>query len=195
VTTSAGLGDDRRVTPCLLRPLRLGDEAQARRAHAELQEDDFTFLVGAGDLSWPEYLAKLEGIRRGDDVPPGFVPATFLVADVDGVIIGRTSVRHRLNESLSVVGGHIGYCVRRDFRRRGYATAILRASLALAGEHGIEHALVTCDDDNVGSAAVIERCGGVLETVVADPGTGRRSRRYWVPTSISASSPVSAAGC
>ena len=41
---------------------------------------------------------------------------------------------------------------------------------------GIDPALVTCDDDNVGSARVIEANGGVLEDVRAG------KRRYWVAT-------------
>jgi len=41
---------------------------------------------------------------------------------------------------------------------------------------------------------VIERCGGVLEGVVDDLEDGRRFRRYWIPTSVSASRPVSAPG-
>jgi predicted acetyltransferase len=41
-----------------------------------------------------------------------------------------------------------------------------------------------CDDDNVASAKVIERCGGVLESVIDDgegDGEGEgRLRRYWI---------------
>jgi predicted acetyltransferase len=37
---------------------------------------------------------------------------------------------------------------------------------------------VTCDDDNIASAAVIERCGGVLEAVGPDD-DGIIYRRYW----------------
>jgi predicted acetyltransferase len=44
---------------------------------------------------------------------------------------------------------------------------------------------VTCDDDNVGSATVIERCGGVLEDVRSVAG-GAPKRRYLVPTRIAA---------
>ena len=40
--------------------------------------------------------------------------------------------------------------------------------------------LVTCDVDNVGSATVIERCGGVFESVVHDTRDGVPKRRYWI---------------
>jgi predicted acetyltransferase len=44
---------------------------------------------------------------------------------------------------------------------------------------GVGRVLISCHEVNVASAAVIERCGGVLEDVrVSDD--GRWVRRYWV---------------
>jgi predicted acetyltransferase len=44
---------------------------------------------------------------------------------------------------------------------------------------GVDAVLVTCDDDNIASAIVIERAGGVLDDArVASDGT--RTRRYWI---------------
>jgi predicted acetyltransferase len=38
---------------------------------------------------------------------------------------------------------------------------------------------VTCDEDNIGSAAIIERCGGVFDSIhVTDE--GKPIRRYWI---------------
>ena len=68
-----------------------------------------------------------------------------------------------LNDWLRLEGGHIGYGVLPGHRRRGYATEILRQSLVVARAHGVDRVLVTCDDDNAGSAAVIEANGGVLD--------------------------------
>jgi predicted acetyltransferase len=48
------------------------------------------------------------------------------------------------------------------YRRRGYATEILRQALIVGRSLGIDRVLVTCDDDNVGSVRVIESCGGNL---------------------------------
>jgi predicted acetyltransferase len=171
-------------TPALtLRPLTTADQAAALAAQDELALDGFEFLLDVvADESWPEFVTRLGRLSRGIGVPPGRVPATFLVADVGGEIVGRTSVRHELNEYLAAVGGHIGYGVRPAYRRRGYATEILRQSLRVARAAGVERALVTCDVDNVGSATVIERCGGVLEGVVPDPYGEGPKRRYWVDT-------------
>jgi predicted acetyltransferase len=129
-------------------------------------------------MTWAAYLQKRERDRRGVDIPPGWVPSTFLVADDGGELVGRVSIRHELNEFLASLGGHIGYGVRPAFRRRGYASEILRQALVIARSLGIEGVLVTCDEDNVASRAVIERLGGMLEDVRPDP-EGAPKRRYW----------------
>lgn len=168
----------------VLRPLREDDEEQVRRAHDELLADGFTFLLAAEGASWPEALAQLRRERVGVDLPPDRVPCSFLVVELDGEVVGRTSVRHALNPWLEQWGGHVGYAVRPAWRRRGIATEVLRRSLAHLREvAGAERALVTCDDDNRASAATIERCGGVLAGVVPGPeGDDAPKRRYWVPT-------------
>jgi predicted acetyltransferase len=48
--------------------------------------------------------------------------------------------------------------------------------LPIAHSLGVDPALITCDDDNVGSRKVIEANGGVLE----DMSSG--IARYWVST-------------
>lgn len=172
------------MSKLILRPMTIDDEQVAWQAHRELAADDFSFLLGVEpDAPWADNLARLERSRLGIDIPERFVPATFLLAEVEGEVVGRTSIRHRLNDMLASWGGHIGYGVRPAFRRRGYATEILRQSLDVAREVGIERALVCCDDANAGSARVIERCGGVLEDV-RGPGEGHgRTRRYWIDLS------------
>ena len=45
---------------------------------------------------------------------------------------------------------------------------------------GVDHVLVCCDDDNAGSIAVIERCGGELDSVTCDTVSRTITRRYWI---------------
>ncbi len=113
--------------------------------------------------------------------PTGHVPSTtWWWVDTDSAgaprYLGRIVVRHRITGRLRDVGGHIGYDVRRSARRRGHATAMLQAVLPKAHALGIDPALITCDRDNVGSRAVIERAGGVPDAPFG------RVLRFWVPT-------------
>jgi predicted acetyltransferase len=166
-----------------LRPVRASDEAAFRAAHAELAAEDFPFGLGyEPDAPWDGFRRSLDDQRRGLDLPDGLVPATFVVADVAGTLVGRSSIRHELNDYLAREGGHIGYAVLAAHRGRGYATEILRQSLVIARAVGVDRVLITCADDNIASARVIERCGGVFESLVDTtlPGGGPPTRRYWI---------------
>ncbi len=138
-------------------------------------------------VNWhPEILRErfdeyLRVLRQAETDPlAGMVPATqlWLVADGHGYI-GDVDVRHRLNQSLRRFGGHIGYKIRPSCRRRGYGTLICRLGIAHARWLGIGDILITCDDDNLGSAKVIEANGGVLQDRI-DNQRGVLTRRYWV---------------
>lgn len=168
----------------VLRPLRLDDEPAFRRGHAAMAAEGFPFGLWFEDTtSFAAYVRLLERRSRGLDLTARMVPSTFLVADVGDEIVGRASIRHQLNEFLVHEGGHIGYGVLPAHRRRGYATEILRRSLAVTDGLGIARVLVTCDDDNVGSATVIERCGGVLDSYVTGE-AGTLMRRYWIDRAV-----------
>ncbi|WP_411135299.1 GNAT family N-acetyltransferase [Streptomyces sp. C10] len=122
-----------------------------------------------------EYVGTVGGVmdhERADGVVP---LSTRWWVDGD-TYLGRVAFRHRLTPSLLTWGGHIGYGVRPGARRRGHATAMLRAALPVAHhELGIDPVLVTCDDTNTASRKVIEACGGIFEDQRDE------KLRYWIP--------------
>jgi predicted acetyltransferase len=69
-----------------------------------------------------------------------------------------SNLRHNLNDNLYICGGHIGYGIRPDQRRKGYATKILKLTLIEAKKKGIENVLVTCNPENLGSVKAILNC-------------------------------------
>ena len=146
-----------------------------------MRRDNFEFLLGwRPDEPWADFVRTITEIRRGVGVPDGYVRAAQLAAQVGNDLVGRVSIRFELNDFLALRGGHIGFGVLPAYRRRGYATDILRQALVLAGGEGVSPVLLTCDDDNHGSAAVIERCGGVLESVRESSPSDKAFRRYWI---------------
>ena len=164
-----------------LRPLRPDDEDAALTAHAALAREGFDFLLDyiPGE-PWEAYIGRLRDQSRGLNLAPERVPTTFLVATDDGLIVGRVTVRHELNAYLAAYRGHIGYGVSPEHRRRGHATGMLRQALIVARSLGVDSIMMTCDDDNPASARVIENNGGVLHSVVEEPGSSVPLRRYWI---------------
>jgi len=166
----------------VLRLPEADEEQEFLRAHRATTPEVPSFLhyyvEGMGLRRYLEVLAERE---RGENLPPDHVPSTFLFAFHGSRIVGRASIRHELNELLLRVAGHIGYVVVPEFRRQGYATAILRLALQTAHDKlGLSRVLVTCDDDNIGSIKTIEKNGGVLENVVRGPDLTKPKRRYWI---------------
>lgn len=147
-------------------------------AQRELEADDFVFAFLHEGQSFADFVQMYEDHRRGRTLQNGWVESTWLVAIVDGALVGRSSIRFELNAFLRAKGGHIGYAVRPLHRRRGHATEILRQSLVVARAGGVERTLVTCDDGNIGSRRAIEANGGVLEDIVESDGVPLR--RYWI---------------
>ncbi|MCM1025136.1 MAG: GNAT family N-acetyltransferase [Roseburia sp.] len=122
------------------------------------------------------YCASIEGKEAGDGLVPS---STFFCLDCDrNIMVGAVDIRHFLNESLLLNGGHIGDGVVPSERRKGIATAMIHLALEECRKLGIDRVLMVCDKDNVGSAKSIVNNGGVLENeVVVD---GVIEQRYWI---------------
>lgn len=138
-------------------------------------------IYGGGGLnreaSYELWLEKIQADLNRDS--EGFVPATTYFAFVGDELVGSIQIRHRLNDYLYQRGGHIGYSVAPSKRQKGYATEMLRLALKKCQALGMEKVLITCDKDNMASAATILKNHGVLENEVPDD-QGRLIQRYWI---------------
>ena len=144
------------------------------------KEKIIPFASGKRDTqNYQELLSLWEEDKTEKAREKGFVPATlYFTLDESDKIIGCIHFRHELNEFLLKSGGHIGYGVRPSERKKGYAGESLRLFLELVKEKGYKKVLITCDDDNIASAKIIEKNGGVLENIIDVD--GENTRRYWI---------------
>ncbi len=159
----------------------LSDETAFEEAQQVMALEDFVFAFNyKPGQSFAGWLERTEAQRRGHGPGQETIAATFEVITVGGKIAGRLSVRHWLNGRLLQRGGHIGYCVLPEFRKRGFGKRLIRRGLQITAELGIADVLVTCDEVNIASRRIIEGAGGVFESSDANTDFGVPTRRYWI---------------
>lgn len=125
---------------------------------------------------WMEFIDdRSAGRNIGEEVPQ----TLFFLKNSDGTILGAVSLRHFLNHTNIVDGGHIGYGICPEYRGNGYGSLILSLALKMLKEMGITKVLVTCDCDNIPSQKVILHNNGVLENQTLDE-DGIEINRYWI---------------
>ena len=154
-----------------------------KEAYDEYKENN----VISYDLNNPyeiDVIKKYNDYRNEVNLKPGHVGADYywLVDDDKKYFIGEISIRHGLTEALKRYGGHVGYCIRYSEWNKGYGTLMLKLALEKVKEKGIDKVLITCDDDNLGSAMVMEHNGFVLKDKIENEINGKKiiTRRYWL---------------
>lgn len=128
------------------------------------------------------WLTNLELYKQKKTLPnKEHVPSFqyLLIRKSDNQLIGMSNIRTELNGYLLKFGGHIGYSIAPNERRKEFGYFLLFSTLEEAKRIGIEKVLVTCDHDNLGSRKIIEANNGVLENIVCSYEQGK-VRRYWI---------------
>ncbi|MCL2407864.1 MAG: GNAT family N-acetyltransferase [Defluviitaleaceae bacterium] len=174
------------VLPCTVHTEEY--ESKANEYIREFREDGST-PYGSGGLAaaldggtYAEWVGKHIWKINVANVEYGSVPAFtyFVVRERDGSLIGICNIRISKNGFLCRDAGHISYSVRPTERNKGYATEILTKAASVCHTVGLNDIVVTCDADNHASAAVIRKCGGVLEEEFYSDSYGCMLQRYWI---------------
>ncbi len=146
-----------------------------------IHEDGFGLLAEDDVETQDGFAGWVRRLRQesGTTVPPaaGRVHSTYWWIVEGDTLLGAIALRHQLNDLVLRVG-QVGYGIRPSARGRGLAKWALGQVLSSARTHGLDRVLITCGDDNLASARVIEHHGGLLEDG-RDTESGR-IRRYWV---------------
>jgi GNAT superfamily N-acetyltransferase len=88
---------------------------------------------------------------------PGAVPQAMIVALSGADVVGYTGLRRR--GAISPIAENMLTAVRRQWRRRGIATALKREQISRARAAGIEQIFTTNDETNAGMRGVNARLG------------------------------------
>jgi len=144
------------------------------------EEPDWHTFVWSEGMTHQAHLQRLSDDFHGRNLGEGKVAHTMLYGFLDGVIVGRCSVRHQLNDFLRNFGGHLGYGVAPAFRQRGFGRQLFKAGREHLKSLGVDRAFVTCSSDNIASRKIIEDAGGILQDEGIDPSDNKITRRYWV---------------
>lgn len=129
---------------------------------------------------FPLYKKIANQERKGINLEKGKVPSSLYWVIRGNKAIGRVSIRHKLNEKLRTIGGHIGYSLIPEERGKGYGTEMLRLALIKAKSLGIKKVFITCDETNLASKGVILANGGVLAGKIANPEKGVPKLQFWI---------------
>ena len=102
----------------------------------------------------------------------------------DDKIVGHASIRLNPEEDEGILKycGHIMYGVIPSKRNQGYGTKICQLLIQKMKDLGYKEIIITCSDDNLSSAKVIENNNGILLEVVEPDmvNTTKKTRRYKV---------------
>ena len=152
---------------------------EARRENCAHGFTSFRFL----NTPKEEILQIVSDSRDGRNLKPGYVKTTHLWL-VDGdELIGEVSIRHELTDALRRHSGNIGYWIRPSYWGKGLGTlALLQALDYVRATLPLSRVLITCNDENIASARVIEKNGGVLQDKIINQLGPQRvlTRRYWI---------------
>ena len=149
----------------------------------ETKNDDPEATPGSfrDNTKYEEWLKKRINEHNNINLEKGRVPASFYFLMNGNRILGSISIRHNLeDEMLRKFGGHIGYNKRTSERRNGFATLMLSLALEKCEELGLEDVMITCKEDNIGSAKTIENNCGVLKEIVFIPEENCNFKKYWI---------------
>ena len=128
---------------------------------------------GSGGLAfyddYDEWLSHINAIRVATSESPIQTSTFFSKRVSDGKLIGCIKIHHSLTEDIKN-GGHIAYGIRPSERGKGYGKKQLQLGLEYAKQLHLEQVIISCDKDNIASAATAKSCGGILVSEFEEDG-------------------------
>ena len=128
-------------------------------------ENENGYMNNVYGYDYDKFLGWIEMKRNwslGKELPEGFVADTTYVLSDDDNYVGVFNLRHYLNDFLREGPGHIGYCISKPYRGKGYATKGLKLTLDKAREKCIHEVYMSVNKDNPASLRVQLKNGAYI---------------------------------
>lgn len=128
-------------------------------------ENENGYMNNVYGYNYEQFLQWIEKKRNwsmGKELPEGFVPDTTYVLSDGGKYVGVFNLRHCLNDFLREGPGHIGYCISKQYRGKGYATKGLELTLEKARQMCIHEVYMSVNKDNPASLRVQVKNGAYI---------------------------------
>ena len=127
-----------------------------------------------------ELVKVFQEIEIAENIAEGAVPeSVYWLVNEKNRILGAITIRHSLTERMLNTEGHIGAGIRPSERMKGYGAKILELALDKMREMGFQKALVTCNEDNIGSEKAIIKNGGIKDNDFIEA-HGNIVKRFWI---------------
>lgn len=153
----------------ILKPLSKENQEKEWAFLSQLESENGFDNEAYYHLSYEEYVKNKVDERLdaslGIGLKEGFVPDTYFFLYDDDRIVGIFKLRHYLNDYLRKGPGHIGYCIKKEERNKGYGKkGLMLAIEELKRIPGFKDDEIYFEihKDNEASRHVILACGGYL---------------------------------
>ena len=154
-------------TMLYLKKANLEDAGKEYAFIHETPADENGFTNPYAHVREQEFLEKtlpmILGHEQGIGLPEGYVPETSFFLWNGEEIVGWFRLRHYLNDFLRQYHGHVGYCIGRAHRGKGYGAKGLALLLEQAWDIIPEEAVyLSVHKDNPASLKVQQQNGAVI---------------------------------
>lgn len=147
-----------------LKKVNLDDIENKWNFYKNIPKDENGFTNSHHNISKEDFIIILKEMidhSNGINLPNKYVPYTEYYLYENSEIIGLFRLRHKINDFMTEINtGHIGYYIKPEKRKQGYATIGLKLLIDLS-KNIIEEDFLQAGafKSNIASIKTLEKCG------------------------------------
>ena len=124
------------------------------------------------------WLDKIIQLNLGNSLTNGETPTSTFFMYVDTRLVGYLTIKRKSYNQNSV--GQVYINIRPSDRKKGYGTYFLKEGLNKCKAINIHQVIMSCPEESIGGARLIEKNGGVLQETKYLNGSSIRMKIYTI---------------